>query len=428
MRRRLALQLFGPSLLATAVAFFLAYRYIEPAPPGRVVMATGGSAGAYQRFGEQYRLALAEAGITLELRASSGSVENLRLLTSGQVDIAFVQSGVANPARYPDLWGLASLYLEPLWIVTHEPRRGLKSLAGARVAIGAEGSGTRALSRILLEALGVEVRFRDLTGHAALDALRAGTLDAAFFVMGVEAPLVQRLLGTRDLALLELTRAEALVRRFRFLSQVRLPRGVLDLAADLPDNDLVLVAPAATLLVGADFHPALVDLWLRIGTRLHGGGGLVEAPDVFPSPRFLDLPLHPDAERYFRQGPSLLNSYLPFWLATQIDRLKILALPLLTLLLPLAKILPPTYRWRIRSRVYRWYRELLTVDRATAEDHSPESLTRARAELARIEREVRMIQVPLPYTDALYHLRHHIELIRTRLERLDIRGEGRERK
>lgn len=423
MQRRLALQIFGPTLVVSALAFIFAYRYIEPAPPRHVVMATGSNSGAYQRFGERYRDALAAVGITVELRPSSGSLENLQLLAGNQVDIAFSQSGVANPGQFPSLRGLASLYREPLWIIALKPLRGLKSLVGARVAIGPEGSGTRVLGETLLGALGVSVEATADAGHEALDKVIQGEITAMFTVMGSESPLVERFLNNPSLSLLQLTRAEAMVRRFRFLSQVRLPRGVLDLAADLPDNDLVLVAPAATLLVREDFHPALVDLFLRTARVIHGQGGLLESPDEFPSARFMDLPLHGDAERFFRDGPSLLNRYLPFWAATQIDRLKILALPLLTLLLPLAKILPPTYRWRIRSRVYRWYRELLAVDRAATEDSSAESLARSLAELERIEQEVRMVHVPLPYADALYHLRNHIELIRARLERLDRSGD-----
>ncbi len=107
--------------------------------------------------------------------------------------------------------------------------------------------------------------------------------------------------------------------------------------------------------------------------------------------------------------------HLPFWAATLIDRLKIMLVPLIGLLLPLAKALPPLYRWRTRKRIYRWYEELRAVDPDLSEPESLHAASRRLKDLDRIETEVAQINVPLSYADELYDLRRHIELVRTKL-------------
>jgi len=89
--------------------------------------------------------------------------------------------------------------------------------------------------------------------------------------------------------------------------------------------------------------------------------------------------------------------------------------PLLTLLLPLFKILPPTYRWRVRSRIYRWYRDLRTVEQRIFDGADDEIVAWANGELDRIEREVAQINVPLSYADQLFNLRLHIRFVRREL-------------
>ena len=143
-----------------------------------------------------------------------------------------------------------------------------------------------------------------------------------------------------------------------------------------------------------------------------GDGGLFEAAGQFPSPHYLDFPLTPEANRFFEHGAPFLQRYLPFWAATAADRLKVMLVPLFALMLPLMKILPPAYRWRVRSRIVRWYRQLQRIDRRLAEP-----LDDALVELARLEREVARLNVPISYADQVYHLRLHIHLVRDALGR-----------
>jgi TRAP transporter TAXI family solute receptor len=419
-------KVFGPAIVLTLAGFVLAYQFVEPAPPRSLTIATGGADGAYFAFAQRYREILARDGISLEIAETSGSVENLGLLQSGQAgqagpEVAFVQGGTSDGAQTEDLRSLASLYFEPLWIFTRGAAtlERLPRLAGRRLAIGAEGSGTRAVALQLLadnDLARPPTRLLPLGGMAAAEALLAGEVDAAFFVASPAAPVVRRLLEADEAGLMSLSRAEAYTRRYHFLSKLVLPEGVIDFERNLPPGDVALLAPTANLVAREALHPALIVLLLRAVAEVHGEGGLFEQPGEFPAARFIDFPLSDTARRYFKSGPPLLQRFLPFWAADLIDRLLILLLPLVTLLIPLLRIVPPAYRWRVRSRIYRWYRELQEVDDSLESLGSLEQVGRNLAELDRIESEVMQLTVPLAYADSLYHLRLHIDFVRAKLK------------
>ena len=406
------LKVFGPAALAVIAAFVVAFQFIKPAPPDRVVMATGGVDGAYHAFAGRYAEFLAREGITLELRPTAGSVENLELLRSGDVSLAMVQGGV-DDGQPSQLLSLGSVYYEPLWLFYRRdvPFAQLRDLAGRRLAVGPEGSGTRALAGRLLRDNGVdESAWTDAGGQAALDALLNADVDAAFFVISAESDLVTRLLRHPDIALADFDRADAYTRRYHFLNSLELPEGVVDLAANIPHKTLQLLAPTANLVGAPDLHPAVVDLLLQAATEVHRDGGWFEGQDEFPMPGLLAFPLSKDAERYYKHGPPFLQRYLPFWAASLVDRLKVMLLPLLVLLLPLLKVMPPIYTWRMRARVYRWYDELEQAEQQLASGER--DVTWVFGELERIETEVQQVKVPLSFTDQLYQLREHIDLVR----------------
>lgn len=424
-------KIFAPAILLTVLGFFIAYQFVQPAPPRDITIATGGESGAYYLFGQRYREQLAERGITLTVRVTSGSVENLELLRQGEVDIAFVQGGIgASQTAAPALASLASLYYEPLWVFSRnpDPPDRLAGLRGKRIAIGNEGSGTRVFALRLLadnDMLTAPTVLLDIGGTEAETALREGRVDAALFVTGAQSPLVQRLLNTEDITLMNFRRAEAYTRRYRFLSRVGLAEGMIDLTANIPRQNTILLAPVANLVVREDFHPALIDLVLQTAKKVHGPGGLFEKTGEFPSAKYLTFSLHPEAERYFNYGPPFLQRYLPFWAATLVDRLKIMLLPLIALLLPLIKLLPALYTWRMRSKIYRWYDKLQAVSQAMGDGMPVHTIRSHLQELDSVEAEVSRIAVPLAYNDILYNLLLHVDLIRAKLlKRLAEQPEG----
>jgi hypothetical protein len=251
----------------------------------------------------------------------------------------------------------------------------------------------------------------DLSTTQAAEALLAGQLDAAVFVASEHATVLQRLLTDDGLRLLDLDRAQAYHLKRRFIAPVVLPEGAIDLAKNIPDTDVDIAAVAANLVADEQLHPALVDLVLLEATRLDQDS-LFATRGTFPSPHHVSLPLDEGAEIFHERGPSFLQRILPFWAATMINRAIVLLLPLVVLILPMAKAFPPIYRWRVRSRIYRWYDDLQALE-GKAGSEQPRDALLARADA--IEAEVEQTSTPLSYADELYNLKLHIEHVRNRI-------------
>lgn len=418
----------GPLIVLTVALLAAAYFVLKPAPPRRVVLATGPEQSAYAEFGKRYAAELAHYGIKVVLEPTRGSLDNLRALRDPKrdVDLGFVQGGSSEAARVVDekqggvpLESLGSLFFEPLWVFYRSaaPLADLRSLRGLRVNLGARGSGTPGLMRKLLEANGIDrgdlqESYLDLT--PAVVALLGGKIDALAFASAPESPIVQMLLQTPGVGLLDFPQAEAYARRFPFLSPVVLPRGVADLARDVPPRDVPLIATTTSLLARQGTHPALAQLFVQAAARIHGGAGWIARAGRFPTPEHSEFPLAQEAERFYRSGPPLLQRYLPFWLANLIDRMWVVLFSIIAVLIPLTRVVPPLYEFRIRSRTFRWYRQLRHIeDRIGRAEAPPADLL---AELDRLETKARGITVPLSHTDELYELRSHIALVRARLQ------------
>jgi TRAP transporter TAXI family solute receptor len=427
--RELALA-WGPFGLLGAALLVAAYLLLDPAPPRRVVLATGPEGSAYAEFGKRYAEALKRFRITVELKPTLGARDNLRLLRDPKerVDVAFVQGGAAERVRTPEeeaeeapLVSLGSLFYEPVWIFyrasASKELASIAQLKGLKVNTGVRGSGTPGIVNRLLAANQMErddIRHSSLGDTDAVVELLAGKLDAVVLVSAPESPLVQMLLATPGVRLLEFGNAEAYARRYRYISPVALPRGVVDLARDVPKHDVPLVATTSSLVAREDTHPALVELFVQAASRMHGAPGWIARAGQFPSGANTEFPLAKDAERFYRSGPPLLQRYLPFWLANLVDRMWVALFSIVAVLIPLSRLVPPLYQFRVRSRIFRWYRNLRLIE-AEVEDKE-----RSRAELLasldKLEGHVAAINVPLSYADELYRLRQHIHLVRQRLE------------
>ena len=425
------IKVYGPAIILTVVGFIVTYQFVGPAPPKHIVIATGMKEGAYYAYGKAYSEIFAREGVTLEVKSTAGSVENIKLLEAeaGAVDIAFLQGGTGTLATSSNLVSLGSLYFEPLWLFYREDTQVdlPPNLRGKRIAVGGEGSGTKVLVMKLLELNGLTsppTVIVSVGGGKAAKMLSAGEVDAASLVTSHRSSVVQMLLRSKNVRLLSANRAEAYTTRLRFLHRVKLPEGVIDLRNNIPPGDITLLAPAAQLVVREDFHPALIDLVLQAATETHAAGGLFERPDEFPSPQYLDFPLGKEAQRFYKSGPPFLRRHLPFWAATLVDRLKIMLLPFLALLFPLFKLMPPIYRWRMRSRIYHWYSELEAVDSRIQKNHAVEQIDEYLAELDRIEDMASTVSVPLSFSKELYDLRLHIEMLRNELLKIAGRKEG----
>jgi hypothetical protein len=426
---------FGPFVALTLALLALTYWWLDPNPPHTVVLATGPEQSAYERFGQRYAQALAAHGITVELRATDGSADNVTLLRSGEVDLGFVQGGSGHiQSTDPDtLQTLGSLFVEPLWLFYHEASalrlnqtdrlRGLTELRGWRVDTGTPGSGVPQLFAQLLEANRIPPDALHLSNAPPTPATVAflnQEVDAVVFASAPEAPLVQMLLQTPGVRLLNMQQAQAYARRFGFLTPVVLPQGVVDLATNRPEQDLHLVASTTSLLARQGTHPAVLQLFAQTALELHGPPGWFNRMREYPNLALAELPASPEAERVIRNGQPLLQRYLPFWLANLVERMWLALGLILALALPLSRVLPPLYTLRIRSRVFRWYAELRELE--TQAEDNPAVVDDMLQRLDRLEARVEKIHLPLAYTHELYALRHHMEVVRQRLQRLREQG------
>ncbi len=413
--------------LIVGVGFVVAYQFVEPAPPSRMVITTGGESGAYYQFAKRYAAILARSGIELEVKTSAGSLENLQRLRDDEAQIGFVQGGVVPPSENPDeaedsgLLSLGSMFYEPVWVFYRgeKPLTRLSELRGKRIAIGQEGSGVRQLAQQLLEANEIPAG-KNLLSASGLDAaeeLQQGRVDAAFVIAAENAPVVQVLLRSPGIRVMSFSQANAYQRRFPFLTRLTLPQGVADLVRDFPPEDIKVLAPTANLIVRDDLHPALQVLLLQAASEVHGKSGFFQDAGEFPAYKDAMLPLSPEAARYIKSGPPFLQRYLPFWLAVLVDRLIVLLVPVIALLIPLLRVAPAIYTWRVRSKVFRCYGELKFMEDDLKNNFDPAHLPEYRSRLDAIEDEASLLHIPLGFTDLVYTLREHVNLVRNILDK-----------
>jgi TRAP-type uncharacterized transport system substrate-binding protein len=406
-------------VVLAAVVVWASVEFIKPGPPRRIVLASGAQFGLYHQYATRYKDVLAREGVQVEERVSSGASENLQLLLDPKsgVDVAFLQGGVASAETSGNAVMLASLYYEPLWVFyrANDKLELVNQLFGKRLAAGVPGSGTRAFVEPLAKVNGLirgNTELVALGGDGAMRALKAGEVDAALFVGGAETTLIQQGLRDPALNLLSFARADSYVRRFPFITKLTLPEGTIDMAYNIPAHDVTLIGTKAMLAARDDLHPALINLLLDAARDIHGQQGYFEAAGEFPSIAPVDIPVSPYADQHKRFGPSILYRYLPFWLAALVERAIIVIVPLLVILIPTLNYLPQFLRWRVRSRIFRWYGELALLERDVATRTGALPVEQWLQDLDRIDRHVASIKVPAKFANEAYTLREHIDLVR----------------
>ena len=421
LTRRMLLIVAGLVLLS--VGLWAVVAALRPLPSRSFTMATGPVGSAYAAFGERYRAALAVHGIELRLVPTGGSYDNLVRLSDPKsgVGAGFVQAGTTSTAESPDLLSLGTMFYEPLWVFCRCPAD-TRDLAfpgriGTHVSLGPEGSATRALALRLMKLNDVDLarfRFEAFSPERAAEALVAGQLDAAIIDTAWESSAVQRLLADPSLDLVSFPRADAYIALMPHLSKVQLPMGVANLALNRPSQDVTLVAPKAQLVVRSDLHPALQYLLIDAAERIHGGPGVFNVAGAFPAPEQIDLPLSREAQHMYRNGPNFLRRHLPFWLAELVQRLLLLAIPLIGIVYPLTSVAPKVWRWQIDRRVHSVYRDLLRLEKEMRTTPAGPRLDELHAELDELEARVARARLPDSFAAAVYELKQNIRFIQER--------------
>jgi TRAP-type uncharacterized transport system substrate-binding protein len=419
--------------LATSSAPFLAVlvgvalaalHFLQPAPPTTLTISSGPEGSAFRRAAERYQKILSRNGVHLVVLPSEGSKQNLDRVRApdGKVDIGFVQGGLVDAEAAEDVVSLGSLFYEPLYIFYRgdAPLQRLSELRGRRLALGPDGSGTRALALALLKANGIEGRdsgrISEQGGAAVAAALLAGRIDAAFLMSDSSASTdIRTLLEASKIRLFDVAQTDAYLRRFRFLSKLELGAGTFDLGANIPRTAITLLAPTVELVARPGLHPALSDLLIEAAREVHGHAGLLHAANEFPAPLEHEFPISDDAARFYKSGKTISYRVMPFWLASLVDRILVVIVPALIVLVPGMRLVPAVYKWRISGRIHRRYAELMALERVSLASATEKELHELRLRLDEIERAVINLKIPPSFASAVYVLREHIGIVRARL-------------
>jgi TRAP-type uncharacterized transport system substrate-binding protein len=396
---------------------------LGPVPPRVVVMTTGQEGGDYQEFALRYKEVLARSGVNLRLLPSNGSLENFKRLQVAEsgVSVGFVQGRLMAGKASPDLVSLGTVFYEPLWIF-HRGKpidRQLKVLRGKRVAIGPPESGTRALVLELLWRNRIDTesaQLLSLSATQAAEALLRGEIDVAFMLSSWESDAVQRLLADERIKLASFPQADAYLTLYPYLTKLTLPAGVADLATLRPATNIVMLGARTSLVVRKDVHPAIQYLLLDAAQNIHSTPGVFQRAGQFPAAEAVDIPLSADALQYYKSGAPFLLRYMPFWLAVLLVRVLVVLIPLIGIIFPLMRLVPFLYGWNVRRRIFRLYGELKFLEAEMEACSKQSDMAELWKRLDQLEYRANHLRVPTMFSNLLYTVRDHIELVRRRQE------------
>ena len=411
-----------PIVLLIIGSFYFTSKFIQPSSKKEITIAAGSIDGEYYQTALKYKEVLEKQKVKVNILTSHGSIENIQLLNEKKADIAFVQNGIKVLENQNNLQAIASIYYEPLWIFYKNEDYDMDyliQLVSKKISIGEEGSGTKDLALKLLKNNGIDENNTQISNHSnqeAKELLLNGQIDAMFIISSADSKIVRELLENSSLKLFSFKRAKAYSRKYTFLESNPLYEGTIDLYKNLPFEDVNLLMTTANLLVNEDLPDELIRLILKEIKPLHNKKGLFEVENQFPNINNLSIKINEDANRYFIYGDTWLEKLFPYWIASNIDRLKILLIPLITLMIPLSKGFFPLYRWSIRSKIYKWYEQIQKID-LLLEDIKNDALKDCQKKAVDLRSEIKSeTKVPLSYMGEYYDLIMHLELLITKID------------
>jgi hypothetical protein len=212
---------------------------------------------------------------------------------------------------------------------------------------------------------------------------------------------------------MSLPRAKALTRKFSFLSRLELPSGVTDFEQNIPAADVTLIGTTYSVLVRDDIHPQIVGLLARALQEVHGGPGIFQQFGEFPTQSDPEFPMADSARDFYKNGPSLLERYLPFWITTYVRRLLAILVTILAIVVPVFSYAPKLYLWFIGRHITKLYRDLRVLESKLRPDLSAAQLLAYRGDLETIDRAAGVL--PMRHSNIFFELKTQIDLARKRL-------------
>lgn len=414
-------------LLIIGVVFF-----VRSAPPSQITLASGPEGSMFHRTAVRYQKALEASGVKVNIVNSTGSMDNLDRITQAKtkVDIALVQSGIIDDEHdLSNIVSLGAIANQPVFFFYRgDEIDQLVDAKGKAIAIGNEGSGTRKIALKLLDLNGIKESSPGTTQLLGLDtddavkALFDKKIDAAFIMSeNVALDDLRKLMRSTDIRLMNFKRnAAAYVRKVDYLNMLVLPEGVIDFGLNIPQHDVSLVGPMVELIATKDLHPALSDLILDAAMTVHARPGLFQKRGEFPIPIEQTIKISDDADRFYKSGKTLLYRHLPFTLASLINRILFVLIPLLVVLIPVVRIIPWIFRWKNLMRIRRLYRALMQIEEEFKQETNPQKIADLHKKFDRIDNTIRTMRVRPAFAEQFYHLRGHIDYVRRIMDRKSV--------
>ncbi len=255
--------------------------------------------------------------------------------------------------------------------------------------------------------------FLTLTIPAATKALINGDVDASFFSEEVNGPSAQVLLRDPAIRLMNVAQAEALTQLFPFLSHLTLAKGVIDLEKNIPPNDVNLFVLTNRLLARANLHPEIIYLLAQAMKEEHSGGGIFHRAGEFPTQTDPEYPMAEEAVDYYKNGPSFLQRYLPFWMINYAKRLTAILVTAIAVIIPIFSYGPRLYAWFLQVYMEKLYRRLRAIEASLGPDLTVPEIENLKSDLESISRAAHIL--PMRRSSLFFDLIVHIDHTRTRL-------------
>ena len=404
------------ALLSTLAAVWLALWYFIPAPPSKITMAVGFKGGGFEHVASRYQERLARHHIKLVMQPGEGSLGNLKLVNDGSagVDAALVYGGVSDAAQSPDLVSLGRVGFNPILFFY----RGTESLDRLSQLKGKRVGASLVFPPIqkILGANGITAENTTLVqraGMAAADALRNGEVDVIVVFAELSSPLTQSLLRDPNVRVMNLTQAEGLTRVIPFLNRLVLPQGVVDFEKNIPASDVNMIATTTAVVVRKTLHPELIYLLAQTLQEEHAESGILQRAGEFPSLIDPEFPMAEEARDFYKNGPSFLHRYLPFWMVNYIKRIVALLLAGFAVIIPLLTYGPKLYHWLLNSQLKKLYRRLRFIETRLRTELTVPEVAALQSDLEDINRAASIF--PMRHSDDFFDLIIHIRLTRAEL-------------
>ncbi|HZQ12734.1 MAG TPA: TAXI family TRAP transporter solute-binding subunit [Pseudolabrys sp.] len=406
------------AVICVIAAVWLALWYFIPAPPHEITIAAGIKGGAFEHIANRYKARLARHHVTLNFRyASAGGSAKLIADPKSGVSGAFLFGGLLNSETAPDLVSLGRIGAAPFWIFYKgaEPIERLAQLKGKRAYVTVA---TGDLVDRILAANGIKEGDMAVSPErgapAAQQLLQSGAVDVAILPpIDLNAPSIQAMLRDPTIHLMNVTQAEAITRLFPSLNRLVLPQGVIDLAGNIPPTDVNLIGSTTAFVVRKDLHPELIYLLAQVVKEVHSGGGVFQRPGEFPSLTDPELPMAEEAVDYYRNGPSFLQRYLPFWMINYAKRVAAILVGAIAIVIPIFTYGPRLYEWLVRAHLRKLYRRLRAIDARLHQELTAAEAAVLQSDLDTINRAAGVL--PVRHSDMFFLLRDHIDQTRALL-------------